>query len=293
MRMIFALVLLVGVALAGFAVYMAQDYIRQTQAYAEQLAAEQAKAPKLVDVVIVKRPLKYGERFTMADLDIAKVEATKVPAGYYTLISAPMEANPAPGTPVPVFYEGETRPRAALRSFEQNEPLLGTKITKPGVDAGITARLSPNMRAFTIKVDVTSGVSGFLRPGDRVDVYWSGNTGQREVTKLLEAGLLLIAIDQSADADRTEETSVANTVTAEVTPEQAAALALAQSTGRLTLSLVGATDTGSAGPVEIDRNTLLGITEEAGPAPVVEERVCTIRTNKGGEVVETPIPCSD
>ena len=39
MRMVFGLVLVVGLALAGFAVYMAQGFISQTQS---QLAAEQA-----------------------------------------------------------------------------------------------------------------------------------------------------------------------------------------------------------------------------------------------------------
>jgi len=48
-------------------------------------------------------------------------------------------------------------------------------VTEPGDIAGITSLLSPGMRAFTINVDVQSGVSGFLRPGDRVDIYWSGS----------------------------------------------------------------------------------------------------------------------
>jgi pilus assembly protein CpaB len=74
-----------------------------------------------------------------------------------------------------VFFEGETRPRAVLRSLEINEPILLKKVTEPGVDAGITANLTPGMRALAINVDVSTGVSGFLRPNDRVDVYWSGN----------------------------------------------------------------------------------------------------------------------
>ena len=72
-----------------------------------------------------------------------------------------------------------------------------------------------------------------------------------------------------------------------------AALALAQQTGRLTLSLVGTGDEQKVSAIEIDRNTLLGIEEQA-PAPEVEApKVCTIRTNKGGEFVETVIPCTD
>ncbi|WP_372840424.1 Flp pilus assembly protein CpaB [Phaeovulum sp.] len=289
MRMVYGLVLLVGVALAGVAVYMAQGYIAQAQSERDALLAAQARAPELVRVVVVKRALKYGERFSQADLEVIGVQAGKTPEGIFNAISVPMGTDPAFAT---VFYDGETRPRAALRSFEAYEPLLASKITAPGVDAGIMANLAPNMRAFTINVDIASGVSGFLRPGDLVDVYWYGQSGQREVTKLIEANLRLIAIDQSADADRSEETKIARTVTAEVSPSQVASLTLAQATGRLTLSLVGNNDTMEVGAIEVDRNSLLGISEEEAVA-VEAAKVCTIRSRKAGELVLVEIPCTN
>ncbi|SOC16270.1 pilus assembly protein CpaB [Rhodobacter maris] len=287
--MLFALFLVLGVALGGAAIYMAQQQIAQYQAERDYLAAKRNEMPRLADVVVVKRALKYGERFTREDLDITKMQADKLPEGAFLFLSAPE------GTPKAeraAFVEGETRPRAALRAYVANEPLLAQKVTAPGVDAGITAALAPNMRAFTIEVNVSSGVSGFLRPGDRVDVYWSGTVGPQPVTKLIDTNLKLIAIDQSSDADRTAETKVARTVTAEVTPEQVAALTLAQSTGRLTLALVGMRDTLDVGQIEIDRNKLLGISVQEA-VQVEAEKVCTIKTRRGTEVVETPIPCKN
>lgn len=295
MRIVFGLVLVLGLGLAGFAVYMAQGYIAQTQAERDSLLAAQAAAPQLVDVVVATKAMKYGDRFTRADLEVIKWQADKVPEGAFNMIVAAQPAEVVEGVTPPntVFFEGETRPRALLRSIEPFEPLLAKKVTEPGVDAGITANLSAGMRALTISVDVASGVSGFLRPGDRVDVYWTGTANGREVTKLMQAAIRLIAIDQSADADRSEETQIARTVTVEATSEQVAALALAQQSGRLTLVLVGAGDTADVGSIEIDRNSLLGIAEEAAPVEEVAEKVCTIRTNKGGEVVETQIPCTN
>ncbi|MCB1400259.1 MAG: Flp pilus assembly protein CpaB [Rhodobacteraceae bacterium] len=289
MRMVVGLVLLLGVALAGVAVYMAQDTIARAQAERDYLRASQANAPRLVDVVVSKKRLKYGERFTIADLEVIKVQAGKVPEGAFQVITGPQGDPKAPRS---VFFEGETRPRAALRSVEVFEPILEGKVTKPGVDAGIMANLSSNMRAFTINVDVVSAVSGFLRPGDRVDVYWSGEAGGKAVTKLIDTNLKLIAIDQSADADRSEETRIARTVTAEVSPEQVAALTLAQNTGRLTLSLVGSQDTAEIGAIEIDRDRLLGI-QAKEVIEVEAAKVCTIRTRKGGDVVEVEIPCTN
>lgn len=290
MRMVFGLVLVVGVALASFAVYMAQGYLDDMSARAKALEAAQARATKLVDVVVAKRSFKYGERITRDDMEVIKWQANKVPKGAFNAIVAPQDGNTKV---VPVFWEGETRPRALLRSYEPYEPILASKITEPGIDAGINAVLGAGKRAFALKVDVTSGVAGFLRPGDRVDIYWSGKIGGQEVAKLIDTAVPLIAINQNADADRSEETQIARTVTVEGTPQQVAALALAQRTGRLTLSLVGSGDELAIEPIEIDRNALLGI-EEAAPAPVVEkERVCTVRTNKGGEIVETVIPCTN
>ncbi|MEZ5770612.1 pilus assembly protein CpaB [Defluviimonas denitrificans] len=290
MRLVFGLVLVLGIGLAGFAVYMAQDYIAQTQAERDRLAAEQRNAPRLVDVVVAKKALKYGDRFTRADLEVIKVQDGKTPKGVFNAVVAPQDGNKAIN---PVFWEGETRSRATLRSYEPYEPILGEKITEPGVDAGINANLSPGMRAFTINVDVSTGVSGFLRPGDRVDVYWSGQINGQDTAKLIDEAVRLIAINQSADADRSEETMIARTVTIEGSPQQVAALALAQQTGRLTLSLVGTNDTATVGALEIDRNSLLGIQQEVAAPEAPKEKVCTIRTNKGGEVVETVIPCTN
>lgn len=290
MRMVFGLVLVLGLGLAGFAVYMAQGFIAQTQVERDLLRQAQLEAPRLVDVVVARKQLKYGDRLTRDDLEVIKWQEGKVPTGAFNAIVAPMGGDPAI---VPVFFEGETRPRAALRSYEPFEPLLGAKITEPGVDAGINANLSPGMRAFAINVDVSSGVSGFLRPGDRVDVLWSGNIGGQDIAKLIDRNVRLIAINQSADADRSEETMIARTVTVEATPQQVAALALAQQTGRLTLSLVGAGDVTEVGAVEIDRNSLLGIKPEEVTAAPEPEKICTIKTNKGSEVVEKQIPCTN
>ena len=153
------------------------------------------------------------------------------------------------------------------------------------------------MRAFAIKVDVATGVSGFLRAGDRVDVYWTGSIDQgrshREVTKMIQSGVQVIATDQNT-TEGLESSALAQTITVAARPEEVAGLALAQSTGRLSLSLVGAEDDTVAGAIEVDQSSLLGIQEETQVVEVEEKpEVCTIRTRRGAEVVEIPIACSN
>ncbi len=282
MRAVFGLVLIVGLGLAGFAVYMAQGYFSaQSVALARERAVVAAQVPT-VEVYAVNRTINYGEALTPEDVVLIKYAEPFLPEGVFR-------------TEEELFPAGEDGQRFVLRQMDLNEPVLLSKVTEPGEDAGITTRLTRGMRAFTITVDVASGVSGFLRPGDKVDVYWSGSmnadTGNRAVTQLIEAGVSLVAVDQTADGSM-NGAMIARTVTVEVTPQQVANLAQAQSTGSLSLSLVGSADDTVATASEVDQQSLLGI-QPAAVVEVEQARVCTIRTRRGAEVVEIPIPCSN
>lgn len=291
MRSIFGLVLLVGIGLAGFAAYMAKNYVDGYQSQLAKERAHRATVVKTVDVFISERKLQYGEPLAREDVRQVAWPEEAVPEGAFLKATA-------------LFPEDEDRPRVVLRAMEKGEAILAVKVTEPGKPAGLTSQLAPGMRAFAIKVDVASGVSGFLRPGDRVDVYWSGriaalttDKGRREFTKLIEPRLKLIAVDQSASGDR-DEASIARTVTVMARPEQVAKLAQAQATGKLSLSLVGMDEEVIAESIEIDQRILLGFelpdkpVEEIAAAPV-EKKVCTIRTRRGSDVVEIPVPCRD
>ena len=101
----------------------------------------------------------------------------------------------------------------------------------------------------------------------------------------------IIAVDQTADEDRNSPL-VARTVTVEATPQEVAALAQAQASGRLSLSLVGASETAETEAVSIDQRQLLGI-EERQVVQVEEERICSVRKRIGTELVVEQIPCTD
>ncbi len=280
MRIVFGLVLILGLSLAGFAVYMAQNYISATQAQLDQERAMRAKLGPMVDVLITTKALNYGDVLTAADI---------------RSIPWPKEALPESAfLKMDDLFPKDAKPRLVLRQMEKFEPVLAVKVTEPGEDAGLTTRLAKGMRAFAIKVDVESGVSGFLRPGDKVDVYWTGSVSgsDGDVTRVIESAIKLAAVDQSSDAENTDAV-IARTVTVEATPQQVARLAQAQATGRLSLALVGNGDETSSDVVEVDSKTLLGITEEAPPPPPAEERVCSVKTRKGADVIDTAIPCTD
>lgn len=290
MRLVFGLVLILGLGLAGFAVYMAKSYIQQYQAELAHERANRDPGIDTIDVYVAAKPLKYGQELNLEDVRVTPFPRMSLPEGVFETEEA-------------LFPQGENMPRTVLRSIEANEAILAVKVTGPGEEAGITSQLERGMRAFAINVDVSSGVSGFLRPGDRVDIYWTGQAAQgsgpqlegrgaKEVTKLIETNVKLIAVDQEANAD-TNEAIIARTVTVSARPQQVASLAQAQSTGQLSLSLVGAEDDSIAEAIEVDQRSLLGIEEQVVESAPVEKEVCTIRTRRGGEVIETPIPCTN
>ena len=78
-----------------------------------------------------------------------------------------------------------------------------------------------------------------------------------------------------------------------VRPEQVAALAQAQTSGRLALALVGVEDDTIVDPIEVDQRALLGLGEEVETIVAKAPEVCTIRTRRGSEVVEIQIPCTN
>jgi pilus assembly protein CpaB len=275
MRIVFGAVLVAGLGLAGAAVYQTQNYISGMQAELADARAN-ANTATMVNVFLAKRSLTYGEVLKRDDVLVAPFPDYAVPANALTSAEE-------------LFPEGLDH-RIVLRTMDEKEPILLTKLTAPGKEAGITSHLSPGMRAFTIPVNQISGVAGFLRPGDHVDVFWSGRrNGNEEFTQLIQSQLRIIAVDQSADMDRSEKVRIASNVTVEATPEQAAALALAQGSGRLSLALVGVGDTEMSGDVEMTQDRLLGVVRQE---QVVEE-TCHIRTRRGNELVRIEIPCTN
>jgi pilus assembly protein CpaB len=296
MRGVFGLVLVAGVALAGGAVYLAQGYISQTEA---ALAAEQearARVGRLVEVFVVNKPKGYGDVLTQDDVQAVWMQEQYLPQAVYRVSTDKLAEDVVelfPDGLVQLFPEGQGEPRYVLRQMETFEPILAVKVTAPGEPAGLTGQLAPGMRAFAIKVDVSSGVSGFLQPGDRVDVYWTGSSDSSggAFTKLIESAVPIIAVDQLA-SDRAAEATIARTVTVSVNPEQVGRLAQAQATGKLALSLVGNNDAGAADAVQVDSRDITGeVAQEI--VEVQQEEVCTVRTRKGGEMVEIEIPCTN
>jgi pilus assembly protein CpaB len=282
MRAVFGLVLVLGMALAGAAVYMIQGYIAQTDALLQQERAFNAKAGKLVEVYVFNKELNYGDALTPEDVQLIYWPEQALPETIFR-------------DPALLFPENADGPRYIMRKTEAYEPVLASRVTEPGELAGLTSKLAPGMRAFQITVGVASGVASFVQPDDLIDIYWTGSINGIQQTRLIESAMQIIAVDDAFNEGQSTG-GTAGTITVAVTPERVARLTQAQATGRLTMSLVGDDKSIISENIEVDTNALLGIVEEVEEvAPVVvEAQKCFAKQRKGGELVDTnvEIPCN-
>lgn len=127
------------------------------------------------------------------------------------------------------------------------EPVTEARLVKPGERGFMAAVLSPGMRAVTIPIDATSGIAGFVFPGDRVDVILTHSLVKeteaqeegripRRASETILTDVRVVAMDQSTN-DQATEAAVRRSATLEVSPKQAEIVAVSTELGHLSLSL--------------------------------------------------------
>ena len=151
------------------------------------------------------------------------------------------------------------------------QPITRGSLVGPQDRGFLAAALGPGMRAVTVPVNVTTGVAGFIFPGDHVDIVLSqqvaggGDGPPLKVSETIVRNVRVLATDQRfTDKDEDGKTPVRtfSNVTFEVTPKLAEKIAVAQSIGQLSLSLRSLADNSAeleravaAGDVKIPANT--------------------------------------
>ncbi len=280
MRMIFGLVLAVGVLLAGAAVYMAKSYIGQQQTSVEREKELMAATGGLAKVFVVNKPRNYGDPLTKDDVQMIYWPKNALPEGVFL-------------DPEILFPADAKDPRYVVRQMEQFEPILAVKITEPGEQAGLNGSIEKGMRAFAIKVDAAD----FLQPGDRVDIYWTGSSDASgtEITQRIERAVKIIAVDRDDKEPVAASEIQSRTMTVAATPEQVGRLAQGQATGRLVMSLVGDDQTASTDPTEIKVTTKdINGDPDAAIAEVVEApKECFVNQRQGGVLTQIPVACTN
>jgi pilus assembly protein CpaB len=166
------------------------------------------------------------------------------------------------------------------------QPLTHGALVGPNDRGFLAAALGPGMRAVTVPVNTSSGVAGFVFPGDRVDmvltqqVQGGGDGPPLKVSETIVRNVRVLATDQRVDStgeDGKTEVKTFSNVTVEVTPRIAEKVAVAQSMGSLTLSLRSIADN----TAELERAVAAGeVRVPAGTNPAEERRVLLAVANR-------------
>lgn len=236
MRARTVILLIVALILAGGTTMMARVWLASQRAQVKQEAAAPVPVPTPAkSVLIARNPIERGQILKAGDLAWEQWPEGGLAKNYILL-----------GTRTPETYAGWV----ARDPIAAGEPLTEAKIIAPGNRGFLSAVLKPGMRAISVPVTLTSGISGFIFPGDMVDLIVTYSVQDRPVPGQQAAGPLLdhkisetvlsnirvIAIDQKLES-KPGEATVAKTATLEVTPKQSEIIALVNEMGKISLSL--------------------------------------------------------
>lgn len=176
-------------------------------------------------------PVSTG-KVAVATADISPGMA--LAAGSVKLVSWPRELIPPQAPSALQQVEG----RVAVMPISTGEPVLFSKLAPVGTAAGLSSLLDESKRAVAVRVDDVSGVSGFVHPRDKVDVLLDMKMqgANDSISKTILQNITVMTIGQTWE-QKENKPVVVNTVTLEVTPEQAEILNLASTEGKIRLAL--------------------------------------------------------
>ena len=149
--------------------------------------------------------------------------------------------------PYSVRAPGEVYGLVAAAPLAEGEQVMTNKLRRPEitpVDATLSSVTPKGKRAITITVDTITGVGGFVRPGDNVDILWNlklGNELASTMTLFQDVPVLAIGPEivgkagpHIPDAGGAQSQYV---VTLALDPQETSALLFAREQGRIQLSL--------------------------------------------------------
>lgn len=169
-------------------------------------------------VVVTTTDLTYGQKLERTMLTTVRYPKDAVPAGAYSNIDSVV------GQSTKVFLGAR-------------EPVTSIKLSSQG--GGLSMLVRPSMRAASIEVNQVSGVSGFVLPGDRVDVLVTvepRSINDNAITKTLLQNVEVLAAGQKTQPKDGSPITV-QAVTLLVNPDGAEKVALAQHEGEIHLVL--------------------------------------------------------
>lgn len=189
----------------------------------ESRSEADARAGRLTNVVVAAQPIPFGGEITGLNTRIVGWPESSLPKGTFKSFD-------------------QLKNRVALQAIVPGEPLLASRVSGSDGRATLSVNLQPGKLAVAVQINDVTGVAGFVRPGDMVDVMLTRQIpgdnvrSDDKMTDVVMQAVRVLAIDQVADPGKTDP-AVAKSATLEVDQLGAQKLALARELGSLSLAL--------------------------------------------------------
>lgn len=217
LRMI--IIFIIAILFASFAALIANNWIKN------KAAPDKVATSK---VVMAATDIPFGVKLEAFHLETIDWPGTNIPADSFDNIENVLG-------------------RITKNSFHAGEVINAKRITEHLGGSMLSSLIRQDSRAISIRVDDVVGVSGFVLPGNHVDILAtritrSGGAPKAKTRTILE-NIKVLAVDQEASPDK-EKPAVVKSVTLELKPDEAEKIAAAMQEGKIQLTLRNPLDSG-------------------------------------------------
>jgi pilus assembly protein CpaB len=237
-----------SLAIAAAGTYFLYQWM-QGQTATQEVVIEKVEA---VPVAVAAVDLPWGTKITEEMVSMTPFLKASQPAGHF-------------GSPEKVTG------RVLIASLKKGDPIAEHRLAPIDIKTGgVSAVLSPGKRAVAVEGDKVIGISGFVNPGNRVDVLVTMRDPHKKIdrTKMILQDIPVLATGTQIQHNHKGEPAPVDVYTLEVTPEQAEKLALAAAEGKLQFALRNLIDSEDvATPGTTISQTMAGYAEKAPPHP--------------------------
>lgn len=221
--------LFIAVLMGGVAVVALFNLITRYQAKID----EAIKPEDTVMVIVAARDLYPGVTINEEDLVAVEIPPRFLPGGVFLS---------------PEHVVGQ-RPRERVLA---NEFIRASRLANPESGEGLNAIIPKEMRAISVEIADGAALSGFLDPGNYVDILVTiagvedddGNVVKEPETHTILQSIFVLAVNDRAQGTAADQASSRNkpTVTLLTTAKEAEKIAQAERTGEIRLALRNETD---------------------------------------------------
>lgn len=266
-----ALALIVAVVASIF-IY---NWMKKQVAPKEEVVKEELKT---VGVAVAKVNLNPGTKITSEMLkdktmmiETATFLESSLPPGYFTDTAMLIG-------------------RVVITPIKSKELILESRLAPIDVKrGGMAAILKPGKRAVSVAGNKVLGVSGFINPGDKVDVLLltTDPKTEKQINKTVFENVLVLATGTQLVQNAEGKPSPVDVYTLEVTPVQGEKITLAAASGKLQFALRSVLDsetvltTGASKPEILASYRPIEPTKRDPSKKAVVEQVKTKRVRKG------------